>query len=136
MLSSFSFVQHQFLTPWLTVTDGKSAFLQSLTFTFTSHHDLIAAFAFRAAYEQRPGRAGEEDAAILVHYEWEEAADIHDSGVWYMILLWLAACWAAVALAAALWWTRAAGAAAAAGGGAAPVRSLLGSGSARHAKGV
>jgi hypothetical protein len=131
--SSFSFAHHQFLTPWLTVTDGKSSFLQSLTFSFTSHHDVITAFAFRASYAQQPGRGGEEDASILVQYDWEEAAEMSDSGVWSMIVLWLTAAWAAVALAAALWWTGAGGA----GGAAAAISSLISSsGRGRHAKGV
>ena len=125
MCSSLSFAHHQFLTPWLTVTDGRSACLRSLTLRFTSHHDVITAFAFSAAYGQQ-GQA-EDEQSILVQYEWEEAAELSEAGVWCMIALWLAAAWTAVALAAALWWSGAGGAAAAAAASAAR---------ARHAKGV
>jgi len=101
---SFSFAHHQFTTPWITVTDGKMSYLHTLTFTFTSHHDLITAFAFHSSYTQQPGRGGDEDSSIEVRYEWDEVAEVNDSGVWWMLVVWLCAVWGAMMFGATLWW--------------------------------
>ena len=61
--SAFSFSFHELSTPWLTVSDGRHSYLQSLTFRFTTHNDLLTGFSYQPSYASSPAAV---DSQLLV----------------------------------------------------------------------
>ena len=104
LCSAFSFANHAFLTPWLTVTDGGSAYLDSLTFTFSRHHDLLTSFTTTPVYSHEPGRGGQVDAAVELRFEWEEVKEVNSDGLLYITVAWAVAVQAAIVLGVLQWW--------------------------------
>jgi len=95
----FAFDHQQFLTPFLTVTDGSSHYLRIIRFTFTIQHQDIIHFDYELEYSQSPGKGGTVDRGITVSYQWKHQSEITPVlAMQMMIGLWIAAIWTIIIL--------------------------------------
>ena len=74
-----------------------------MSFTFTRHHDLVTAFRATPVYVHEPGRGGQVDSSIELHFEWEEVREVSSDGLLYMLALWTAAVWGSIAFGLVQW---------------------------------
>lgn len=89
---SFSFDHDRFLTPWVTVNDGRGEYLAYLTFDFEYAGDHVRGMRWSAEY-QPPSRRGQRPEHVVVRYRWTEFVE-RDTAFGFDVLL-LAACAAA-----------------------------------------
>lgn len=92
---AFSFNQHQHLTTFITINDGSTLYLHSITFSFINQHGGIVDFTYDTEYKEIAGPdKGVADYSIHVHYIWIEQAELAPIfGMETMMITWLALIW-------------------------------------------
>ena len=99
--SAFSFSHHGLSTPWLTVSDGRHSNLQTLTFRFQTHNDLLTGFSYHTSYASA---AAGIDSQLLVRYEFEAVEEVTERGLVWMLSVWAVAVWASMLFGVWVWW--------------------------------
>lgn len=95
---SFSFDHDRFLTPWVTVNDGRGVYLRYLTFEFEYAGDHIRSMRWTSEY-QPPSRRGQRPENVIVRYHWKEYVE-RDTAFGFDVLMGVAclAAWSSAVL--------------------------------------